>query len=172
MSATPPIALNWQRQRLIENPAISCERWPQSGLSWRKNPLAEFGPNNGVRLGGSGHAYFRSPRANSLKSELEALGLASALGSPIHQHQIDYSPGASDSQRINQLWLVTYFNEAGLEVVAQAKLINGDYAPLIAADLARLESMMPSARELAKANNIKMHLIKLTNRMDIEDIVP
>jgi hypothetical protein len=108
----------------------------------------------------------------SIIPKIVALGLASGLGSPIHQHQIDYSPGASDSHRINQLWLVTYFNEAGLEVVAQAKLINGDYAPLIAADLARLESMMPSARDLAKANNIKMRLIKLTYRLDIEDIVP
>jgi hypothetical protein len=43
---------------------------------------------------------------------------------------------------------------------------------LIAADLARLESMMPAARDLAKTHNIKMRLIKFTNRMDIEDIVP
>jgi hypothetical protein len=32
--------------------------------------------------------------------------------------------------------------------------------------------MMPAARGLAKANNIKMRLIKLTNRVDIENIVP
>jgi hypothetical protein len=37
---------------------------------------------------------------------------------------------------------------------------------------ARLESMMPAARGLAKANNIKMRLIKFTNRVDIENIVP
>jgi hypothetical protein len=43
---------------------------------------------------------------------------------------------------------------------------------LIAADLARLESMVPAARDLAKANNIRMHLIKFTNRVDIQDIVP
>ena len=57
-------------------------------------------------------------------------------------------------------------------LVAQAKLATGEYAPLIAADAARLESMMPAARGLAKANNLKMRLIKLTNRIDIEDIVP
>jgi hypothetical protein len=74
-------------------------------------------------------------------------------------------------QRINQLWLVTYINEAGQETVAQAKLVTGEYAPLIAADAARLESMMPAARGPAKANNLKMRLIKLTNRIDIEDIV-
>jgi len=47
-------------------------------------------------------------------------------------------------QRISQLWLVTYINEAGQEIVAQAKLGTGEYAPLIAADVARLESMMPA----------------------------
>jgi hypothetical protein len=41
-----------------------------------------------------------------------------------------------------------------------------------AADPARLESIMGAARGLAKANNLKMRLIKFTNRIDIEDIVP
>ena len=108
----------------------------------------------------------------SIIPKIVALGLLAVLGSPIHQRQIDYSTDVPDSQRINQLWLVTYLDEAGLEVVAQARLTSGDYAPLIAADLARLESMMPAARDLAKARNIKMRLIKLTNRMDIQDIAP
>jgi hypothetical protein len=43
---------------------------------------------------------------------------------------------------------------------------------LIAADPARLESIMPAARDLAKTRNIKMRLIKLINRVDIEDIAP
>jgi hypothetical protein len=30
--------------------------------------------------------------------------------------------------------------------------------------------MMPVARELAKTRNVKMRLIKLTNRVDVEDI--
>ena len=69
---------------------------------------------------------------------------------------------------------MTDLNEAGLEVVAQAKLANGDKTPLIAADadLARLESIIPAARDLAKTNHIKLRLIKFTNRVDIEDIVP
>ena len=108
----------------------------------------------------------------SIIPKIVALALAAVLSSPIHQHQIDYSTGAPDSQRINQLWLVTYFNEASLEVVAQARLANGDKMPMIAADLARLESMMPEARYLAKASNIKMRLIKLTNRVDVQDIAP
>jgi hypothetical protein len=108
----------------------------------------------------------------SIIPKLVTLGLAAALSSPIRQLQIDYSTPSPDSQGINQLWLVTYLNEAGLEVVAQAKLTNGDNIPLIAADLTRLESMMPAARDLAKAHNIKLRLIKFTNRVDIEDIAP
>jgi hypothetical protein len=100
------------------------------------------------------------------------LGLATALSSTLPQHQIDFSLRGPDGQRINQLWLVTYVNETGLEVVAQAKLTNGDYAPLIAADQARLEAMLPAARDLATTHNIKMRLIKLANRVDLEEIAP
>jgi hypothetical protein len=109
----------------------------------------------------------------SIVPKLVVLGLAAALSSPNHQHQIDFkTPSADSIQRINQLWLVTFINETGEEVVVQAKLTSGDYAPMIAADPARLESMMPAARDLAKTRNIKMRLIKLTNRLDIEDIAP
>jgi hypothetical protein len=108
----------------------------------------------------------------SIIPKLVALGLAATLSSPIQQRRIDYSTGAPDSQRITQLWLVTYLNEAGLEVGAQAKLETGEYAPLIAADFERLASMLPAARDLATTRNIKMRLIKLTNRVDVQDILP
>jgi hypothetical protein len=108
----------------------------------------------------------------SVIPKLVALGLAATLSSPIQQRQIAYSAGDPSSNRINQLWLVTYLDETGLEVVAQAKLTNGQYAPLIAADLARLESMVPAARDLARTDRIKLRLIKFTNRVDIEDIAP
>ena len=71
----------------------------------------------------------------SIIPHLAMLGLAAALSSPIHQHQIDFKTTSPEGiQRINQLWLVTYNNEAGLETVAQAKLVTGEYAPLIAAN--------------------------------------
>jgi hypothetical protein len=108
----------------------------------------------------------------SIIPKLVAPGLVATLNSPTQQRQIDYNTGAPDSQRINQLWLVTYVNEKGLEVVAQAKLQSGDYAPLIAADFERMASMLPAAHDLATTRNIKMRLIKLTNRVDIGDIVP
>jgi hypothetical protein len=108
----------------------------------------------------------------SIIPKLVTLGLAAVVSSPIPQHRVDFNIPGSDRQRINQLWLVTYVNEAGEEIVVQAKLTNGSYAPLIAADETRLKSMMPAARDLATTRNIKMRLIKLTNRVDIEDIGP
>ena len=109
----------------------------------------------------------------SIIPQLAMLGLAAALCSPVRHHQIDFKMTSPDGiQRINQLWLVTYINEAGLETVAQAKLVTGEYVPLIAADAERLESVMAAARGIAKAKNLKMRLIKFTNRLEIEDIAP
>jgi hypothetical protein len=36
----------------------------------------------------------------------------------------------------------------------------------------RLESVMEAAHGIAKAKNLKMSLIKFTNRLEIEDIAP
>jgi hypothetical protein len=108
----------------------------------------------------------------SIISKLLTLDLAAALSSTGPQRQIDFNMPGPDGQRINQLRLVAYTDETGLEVVVQAKLRSGDYAPLIAADPARLESMLPAAHDLATTRNVKMRLIKLTNRVDIEEIVP
>jgi hypothetical protein len=107
----------------------------------------------------------------SVIPKLVALGLAATLSSPIQQRQIDYNTGVPDAQRINQLWVVTYVNEKGLEVVAQAKLQSGDYAPLMAPDFERLASMLPAARDLATTRNINMRLVKF-KRVDMQDIVP
>src|ERR1700692_4417970 len=94
----------------------------------------------------------------SIIPKLLALGLATALSSTGPPSQVDFSMPGPDNQRITQLWLVTYLNEVGLEVVAQAKLQSGDYAPLIAADFERLASMLPAARDLATTRNVKMRL--------------
>jgi hypothetical protein len=103
-------------------------------------------------------------------TKLVALGLAASLGSPTHQGQIDFKEPAT--QRINELWLVTFINNGGEETVVQAKLTNGDYAPLIAADPVRRDTMIPAARDIAKTRYVKLRLIKLTNRSDIEEILP
>jgi hypothetical protein len=103
--------------------------------------------------------------------KLLALSLATALSSTDPPRQIDFSMPGLDTQRINQLWVVTYVNEKGLQVVAQAKLQSGDYAPLMAADFERLASMLPAARNLATTHNINMRLVKF-KRADMQDIVP
>jgi hypothetical protein len=103
----------------------------------------------------------------SLIHKVMLLGLAASFSSPINQQQTPDSV-----QRLNQLSLVTYIDKTGEGVVVQAKLTNGDYAPLIAADPMRSESMMPAAHDLAKTRSIKMRLIEFTKRLDIEDIAP
>jgi hypothetical protein len=109
----------------------------------------------------------------SIIPHLATLGLAAALCSPVRHHQIDFKMTSPDViQRINQLWFVTYVNDAGQEIVVQAKAATGENVPLIAVDSARLESIMEAARGLAKANNLKMRLIKFTHRLDLEDIAP
>ena len=43
--------------------------------------------------------------------------------------------GTSDGiQKIDQLWMVVYVDDAGREIVPQAKLTTGNYAPLMAVD--------------------------------------
>jgi hypothetical protein len=111
-------------------------------------------------------------RKMSIIPNLVGLGLVAALSSTVPQHQIDFSMPGHDGQRLNQIWLVTWINEAGLEVVVQAKLTDGSYTPLIAADASRLESAMAAAQDLATSRKIKLHLIKFTNRVDLEDIAP
>jgi hypothetical protein len=116
---------------------------------------------------------FRRIKQMGIFPKIVMLGLAAALSSPIRQQQNDFNTPPMDGvERINQLWIVTFVNEASREVVAQAKLTSGDYVPLIAADAERLESIMSAARDLAKTRNIKMRLVKLNNRLDIEDIGP
>ena len=103
----------------------------------------------------------------SIIPKLVAWGLAASLSSPI-----DFKMPSDNIQRINQLWLVTFINEAGEEIVVQSKMTDGSYAPLIAADPVRLNTMLPAAHDIAKTRNIILRLIKLTSRLDIEVITP
>ncbi|SHK69812.1 hypothetical protein [Bradyrhizobium lablabi] len=101
-----------------------------------------------------------------------ALATAAVLTTSL-VHQVDLKMGSSDGvQRLEQLWVVTYVDNGGREIVARAKLTTGDYAPLIAADAARLESIIPVAREIAKANNVTLQIVKFSNRLIVEEIKP
>ncbi len=81
--------------------------------------------------------------------------------------------GTSDGiQKIDQLWMVVYVDDAGREIVPQAKLTTGNYAPLMAVDTARLASIVEAARVIATQHNIKLRVIKFNNRVDLEEIRP
>ena len=68
--------------------------------------------------------------------------------------------------------MIVLIDKTGVENVAQAKLATGEYVPLIAADAARLESMVGIAREMATAMNVQMKVIRFTNRTDLQEIRP
>ena len=105
-------------------------------------------------------------------SQLAMLGLAAILSSTPPQHKVDFTPSFDSAQRIGKLWLVTFIDNSGQEVVAQAKAATGEYVPLIAADDGRLESIIEAGRVLARAKNIKMRLIQFSTRSDLADITP
>jgi hypothetical protein len=108
----------------------------------------------------------------SIITNLVTFCLAAALSSTVPQHRIDFSVRGPDGQRLNQIWLVTWIDEAGLEVVVQVKQTDGSFTPLIAADASRLESAVAAAQDLATTHKIKLHLIKFNNRVDLGDILP
>ena len=109
----------------------------------------------------------------SVLHQLAAFGTAAFLSPAVPQYQINLKMVSPDGvQQIDPLWMIVFTDDAGREIVVQAKLTTGEYAPMIAADSARLESMMVAARELAKASNKTMRLVKFTKRVDVDEIRP
>src|SRR5258707_15514168 len=95
----------------------------------------------------------------SILQQLAAFGTAAFLSSAVPQYQVDLKMTSPDGvQRIDPLWMIIFIDDAGREIVVQAKLTTGDYAPMIAADSARLDSIITAARELAKTSNKTMRL--------------
>jgi hypothetical protein len=79
----------------------------------------------------------------SMISNLSVLTVTVLLSFWSPKHPVDLKMTAPNGvQRIDQLWLVTFVDEAGRETVVQAKLVSGEFVPLIAADAARLDSIM------------------------------
>jgi len=108
----------------------------------------------------------------SIIQNLAILGLAASLSVPSQQRQVDLKPDSAATQRINQLWLVTFIDKAGQETVAQARTTTGEYVPLIAADAARLGTILEAAHGLATANNMTMRLVKFSDLLEMEEIKP
>lgn len=75
-------------------------------------------------------------------------------------------------ERINYLWVVIHADTAGHEQIVHALTTDGVYLPLVAADDARLESILPVARKLAASTNWKMNVVKFVARIDVGEIEP
>jgi hypothetical protein len=89
-----------------------------------RRPTTDYGARD--------HAVCRSnPLDDQLSaiSKLVALGLAATPSSPIRQHPIAYSAADVDTNQINQLWLVTYRDATGLQIIARARPATGNYTP-------------------------------------------
>jgi hypothetical protein len=73
--------------------------------------------------------------------------------------------------RIDRLWAFLSLDDGGEGVVA-APFGGGLTAPLIAADKARLDSLIPMARQLAKVFGKPIRLAKFDQRTDVEIYQP
>lgn len=87
-------------------------------------------------------------RSKKLESRIRVAALLSllALGPASSQLYADTKMPSSDGvQRMDQVWMIVFVDNGGVESLAQAQTTTGDYVPLIAADQARLESMVEIA---------------------------
>ncbi len=74
-------------------------------------------------------------------------------------------------EKITEVYVFVSVDENGEGIIGQTMDINNQnvFMPFVCADKARLESMRPLAQQIAKENDIKIRLIKLTNREVIEE---
>lgn len=74
--------------------------------------------------------------------------------------------------RIDDVWLFVSLDETGEGVCAGPLAGPGSLVPLIAADEARLKSLIPVARQIARASGKQIKLIKLSQRSEVMTIQP
>jgi hypothetical protein len=74
--------------------------------------------------------------------------------------------------RIDEVCLFVSVDETGEGVCAGPLFGPGTLVPLIAADEARLQSLIPMARRIAQASGKTIRLIKLTTRTELMQIGP
>lgn len=77
-----------------------------------------------------------------------------------------HNPG-NHLKRIDKVWMFVSVDETGEGVVAYP-FDNMGPVPLIAADEARLASLKVLAKDMAKRYNIKIRLIELSTRTEVE----
>lgn len=70
------------------------------------------------------------------------------------------------------LWVVTYIDDTGYESVAEARAASGEIAPLMAVDEERLKSIIEAGKMLAATRQIKLRLLKFSQRSEIGEFLP
>jgi hypothetical protein len=78
----------------------------------------------------------------------------------------------NDILRIDEIWAFVSCDETGEGICAAPLLGPGSVVPLIAADKARLKSIMSVAQQLATASGKTVKLVKFTVREEVEEIAP
>lgn len=83
-----------------------------------------------------------------------------------------FSSDGSPTSVITELWAFVSVDDDGVEGLVAAPFGSPDnLLPLIAADRARLDSLRPIARQIARATGAKIRLLKLTGREDQGEVV-
>lgn len=74
--------------------------------------------------------------------------------------------------RIDEVWMFVSVDATGEGVCAAPLMGPGSLVPLIAADAARLKSLIPVARKLAKDSNTQVKLVKFSQRTELMAFSP
>lgn len=74
--------------------------------------------------------------------------------------------------RIDEVWLFVSTDETGEGICAGPLMGPGSLVPLIAADEARLNSLIPVAQQIAKQSGKSIKLIKMSQRTELMTIGP
>jgi hypothetical protein len=78
----------------------------------------------------------------------------------------------NELQRIDEVYLFVSMDETGEGVCAGPVLGPGTLVPLIAADKARMEQLIPWAKKLAEMSGKQVKLIKLSQRSELMTFQP
>ena len=78
----------------------------------------------------------------------------------------------NEQLRIDEVWLFISVDATGEGVCAAPLFGPNSLVPLIAADEARLKSLIPIARQLARDSGRQIKLIKLSQRTEVMAISP
>lgn len=75
--------------------------------------------------------------------------------------------------QITELWAIVSQNDDGVEgLCAFYSETQGGHVPMIAADRARLESLLPMAEMLVESHKRPLRLIRLHQRETVQEILP